>query len=163
MLPLLELFAPLLKKRDTYYVAAIVVVSLFAWRSLTRARADEAALAARPKVETRIDVQTKTVTMQGPERIVEKVVKGEVVERIVYKDAATTTTGTEKEYDRTVAPACPAAPKAPWRYAGALVDPFAETKLVGLRGGVTLYDRVDLGLSARSQPNAVALEAGIRF
>ncbi len=99
----------------------------------------------------------------GPERIVEKVVKGDVVERIIYKEPATTTTEAQKDYDRTTAPACPSASPAPWRYAGAVVDPLSQTKLVGLRGGVTLYNRLDLGLSARSQPNTVALEAGVRF
>lgn len=154
---------PLLKKWETWVIITLLVVLFYVLSLQHRLTAAEAALAARPKVETRIDVQTKTVTVQGPERVVEKVVKGDVVERVIYKEPATTTTEAQKDYDRTTAPACPASPAAPWRYAGAVVDPLSTTKLVGVRGGVTIYNRLDLGASWRSQPNAFALEAGVRF
>jgi hypothetical protein len=162
--PVLEALAPLFKKRDTYYLLLIVLLALAFMHAKRRADGDELALAARPKVETRVDVHTVTKTVQGPERVVEKVVKGEVVERVVYKDQAVTTTEAQKDYDRTTAPACPAAAPAPWRYAGVLADPFAPTKLVGLRGGVTLWNRVDLGISGRFSPRAEgAAEVGVRF
>lgn len=159
----LEALAPLLKKWQTWVVLVLAALILYIFSLRGQLAAANAALAARPKVETRVEVQTKTVTVQGPERIVEKIVKGDVVERVIYKEPATTTTEAQKDYDRTTAPACPSAAPAPWRYAGAVVDPLSTTKLVGVRGGVTLYNRLDLGASWRSQPNAFAFEAGVRF
>ncbi|MES2156155.1 MAG: hypothetical protein V4510_13555 [bacterium] len=161
---LLKMFAPLLKKRDTYYVGAILVLGLLLWRTGAAWRGAEDALAARPKVVTRVDVQTHTVTVQGPERVVERVVKGEVVERVVYKDAATTTTEAQKDYDRTTTPACAPAAPLPWRYAGIMVDPSAPAPVVGLRGGVTFFDRLDLGVAGRFIPHPEAQgEVSLRF
>lgn len=161
---LLSLLLPLLRKRDTYYLAAIVVLTLFLWGSLSRVKSQTAALAARPTVESHVEVQTRTVTIQGPERVVEKLVQGAVVERIIYKEPVTTTTGTERTYDRQVTPSCPPAPPAPWRYLGVLADPSTTSKLVGLRGGVTLWNRLDLGVGARLAPRREwQAEAGIRF
>lgn len=172
MLPLLETLLPLLKKRDAAYIVIIIVLGAMVMTSGAHIKTLDAALAARPKTDTKVEMKVKTVvhtvTVQGPERVVEKITQGEVVERVVYRDAPTTTvvdeaTGTEKEYARETAPACPASLPMPWRYAGAMVDPLSTTKLVGARGGITLYNRVDLGLSWRSQPNAGALEVGVRF
>lgn len=161
---LLSILVPLLRKRDTYYLAAIVILALFLWGSLSRVRSQAAALAARPTVESHLEVQTRTVTVAGKERVVEKIVAGAVVERIVYREPSTTTTGTERTYDRQVTPSCPPAPPAPWRYAGVLADPATQTKLVGLRGGVTLWNRLDFGVGARLAPRREwQIEAGIRF
>lgn len=174
MLPLLEAalptLLPLLKKRDTYYVAAIAVLTFCLWGALTRARGDENALAARPRVETKVKTNTKTVTVAGPERVETKTVyvpgttQIQYVDRVVEIGPATTTVTAEKDYDRSSTPSCPPAPVAPWRYVGVLADPFAPTKLVGVRGGVTLFNRLDLGLGARFSPRAEGqAEVSVRF
>lgn len=173
MLPLLEsalpTLLPLAKKWQTWAIlglSALVVYVLLLRQQLATANLE---LAARPRVETKVQTQTRTIIAAGPVRTETKIIyrpgtkEIQYVDRIVTQDPVTTTTVAEKAYDQTVAPACPAAPKAHWRSVSALVDPFAATKLVGLHGGITLGDRVDLGFEARTQPNAVAFDAGIRF
>lgn len=150
------ILSELLRRRDTYYAIVIVSLAVFGWQTRAAYKADEAIIATRPKVETRIE--TRTVT--GPERIVEKLVKGEVVERVIDKGPTTT----DRDFDRAVVPACLPVVKQPWRYAGVLVDPSEKTKLVGLRGGVTLWNRFDLGLAGRLAPRREGqLELSVRF
>ena len=148
-------------------ILALIAVCAFEGLGLyaltQRHKADLAALSAKPKTETKIETRTNTVTVQGPERIIERVIKGEVVERIVYKEPETTTTVANQELEKSVAPACTAAPSR-WRYAGVMVNPTSQNKLVGLRAGVTLWNRLDLGAGVRFGPRTEGLaEAGIRF
>lgn len=177
--PLLGLLAPLLKRRDTYYLAAIGTLGFLLWSSNRRLHLAETALALKPRVETVVQTKIKTVVVQGPERVVEKLVAGAVVERTVYRDPVTTTTGAENNYATKETPICTApggtealpgreaevlAPGSRWRYAGIMVDPFSASKLVGLRGGVTVWGRLDLGLGVRFVPHPQGqAEISLRF
>jgi hypothetical protein len=166
--PLLEAFAPLLKKRDTYYVILIAILAIVIFFGQAKLKADETALAARPKVEIKTEQQVKTVRVAGPVRIESKEVKGPgdtvFIDRIIERGETTTTTQKDTQVDKTIAPACVAAAPAPWRYAGVMVDPLSSTKLVGARGGVTLWNRLDLGGSLRLDRGAQgAVEASVRF
>ena len=79
-----------------------------------------------------MEAETRTITVAGPVHTEVKTVyvpgtkEIQYVDRIVTQDPVTTTVAAEKDYDQKVAPACPAAPARPWRYAGALVVPTAK-------------------------------------
>lgn len=159
-----EAVAPLFKKWQTWVLLVLLALAFYIYSLRAQLAAANAALAERPKVETHIETKTVTVVKQGPERIVEKVVKGEVVERVVYKDASETTTGTERALDKSVAPAClPAAP-LPWREVSALVDPFSASKLVGLDGSATIGGRFVIGAGGRFDRGGEGhARLGVRF
>lgn len=161
---------PLLKKRDTYYVAAIAVLAFLLWRADVVGRNEAAALAARANVRTHAEVVTKTVRVAGPVHYDVKTVyvpgtkEIQYVERVITRDPVTTTTVADRTLDRVVAPACAPAAPVPWRSAGVLLDPLATTKIVGLRGGVTLFRNFELGAAARFVPNPqIEGELGVRF
>lgn len=161
---LVEAVAPLFKKRDTWYILLIVLLALAFDHARHRADAAEAVVDSRPKIETHIETKTVTVVKQGPERIVEKIVKGEIIERVVYKDASETTTGTERALDKNVTPACLPASAIPWREVSAAVDPTSTSKLVGLDGSVTLGGRFVLGAGGRFDRGGEGhARLGVRF
>lgn len=167
--------APLLKKWETWVVLTLLVVLLYVLSLQRQLAAANAALAARPTVSDTAKTATDFHEEKGKVTIVERFLpapaatvacpnpKLQLAERDTIREPSVIDRKTESENAHTEAPACPAALPAPWRYAGAVVDPFAPTKLVGLRGGVTLYNRVDLGVSARTQPNTITGDVGIRF
>ncbi len=165
----LEPFLPLLKKWQTWVILVLVALIIYILSLRGQLAAANAALAARPAIHTEAEQKTQIVRVAGPVHYETKTVfvpgtnTVQYVDRIITRDPVTTTTEKETEVKRDEKPACPPLPAAPWRYAGAVVDPLAQTKLVGLRGGVTLYDRLDLGAAFRTQPNLYTLEAGIRF
>lgn len=90
----------------------------------------ETALAAKPKIETRVRVETKTKIVQGPERIVERIIEnpgGErIVERVVTREAVTTESGTDsdtKSSENPVAARIVLGGRAPRWILGATVAP----------------------------------------
>lgn len=153
-----EVLWPLAKKRDTWYILVIAVLAFAVWALRAELRTDKVALAARPAVETHV----VTRTVQGPERIVEKVVKGDVVERTVYKDPVTTVT----EASRDTHPACPDPLRPPTRYVGAGWSPLDERR-PRIRAGGTLFGRLDLGgyydTAKTPAQGALGIEAAYRF
>lgn len=164
-----ELLAPLLKKRDTWYLLIILVLLLLFRFEHAARKADDAALAARPAVHTETEQQLKVVRIAGPVHVETRTVyvpgkPGEVqyVDRIVTRDAVTTTTTKDSEMQRDVRPACPPAPRAPWRYAGATLDLPALLPR-RLEGGITWYGRLDTGLNYDFKYHAVGLDARVRF
>lgn len=169
---LLNLLLPLLKRKEFYVVSLVGSLGLALWLSRHQVKDLQAALAARPTVEahTQTKVETKTVTkiVRGPERVVTKYAEGKVVEKIVYRDPVELTIGKEQEREteasKTVTPSCGGEGADRWRFAGVMVDPTAPAKLVGLRGGVTLWRRLDLGAGFRFSPHAEGqAELGLRF
>lgn len=167
---LLPSLLPLLKRRDTYYCLAIALLAFLLWQTKVTLGNDNAALAARANVTTHAQVQTKTVLVAGPVRTETKTVfvpgtkTIEYIDRVVLQEPATTTTETASVTDRAVTAACPAAAKAPWRSAGVLWDPAETSKVVGVRGALTLFKNFEIGAQARFAPRAEgALETSVRF
>lgn len=117
----------------------------------------ERALAAKPKVEIREVV--KTVTKRGPVQVVERIV--------VAPDGTKTTERTtnrgevvaekDKESERTETPV--QAPRYD-RFIGVLLDPLSVTKANGLRGGMTVFGRIDAAASVRVSNTGVPALGG---
>lgn len=169
LLPLLQALRPLLNKRDTYYIAAILVLALLLLGARRTVKADAAALAARPAIHMEADQQVKTVRVAGPVRVETKTVyvpgttQIQYVDRVVDTAPVTTTTEKESQVERDVRPACSAAAALPWRYLGLYTD-SADASKAGLRGGVTLWNTLDLGAGIVFSPRrAGRLEAAVRF
>lgn len=144
----------------------------------------KATIAARPmistkvetKVETKIETQVKTVRVEGPVRIVERVIhepgQKEIVERVITRDAVTTTTGKETEKDtasdtlaaRVEVPACAAERPTPRWIMGASTGILEPSRSIGIRGGVTIGGRVDLTLGYDFYGHdRVRIDAAYRF
>lgn len=176
LVPVLQFFAPLFKRLDTYLVLLIVLLALAFNHARHRADAAEAALAARPAVSDTARKETDLHVERGKVTVVERFLpappasaacpdpKPQLAERVTTRDPSVIDRTTQAEQTHAEAPACPAAAAAPWRYAGVLADPTSASKLVGLYGGVTLKDRLDLGVGLRFSPHAeIQGQAGIRF
>jgi hypothetical protein len=166
---LLDLLAPLLKKRDTWYLLVILVLALLLCALRARLKTDEAVIAARPAVHTEAEQQSHSVRVAGPVRVVTKTVyvpgttQVQYVERDIERGQTTTTTEKDSHVVKDVRPACPPAPRAPWRYAGVTVDPLNSFMPRALRGGVSLWGRLDVGGSFDWKYRALGLEAAVRF
>lgn len=157
MPPLLPLLLPLLKRAEFYVVLVILLLLAACLRYRALYRADELALAQRPKVEFRERIVERKVQVKvaGPVRVVEHIVElpggGRTIEREVDKSAVKTDTssGRELAVDRREEPACPPAPRR-WRHTVLDFAPGASGLVpVGLHGGVTLWDAFILEGSAR--------------
>jgi hypothetical protein len=163
-----ELLAPLLKKRDTWYLLVILAL-LLAFRLEHAARkVDEAVIAARPAVHTEAEQHVQIVRVSGPVRVETKTVyvpgtnQVQYVERIAERGASTTTTQKESQVVKDVKPACPPAPRAPWRYVSAALDvPGLTPRRLG--AGVTWYGRLDTGLDYDFKYHAAGLDLRVRF
>jgi hypothetical protein len=167
---LLDLLAPLLRKRDTWYLVVILVLLFFLVLARSALKAANAALAARPAVHTEAEQKVQVVRVAGPVKVETKTVyvpgttQVQYVERVVERAPVTTTTEKESEIVKDVRPACPPAPARPWREASVLVDPLATSKLVGLDGSVTLGDRLVLGAGGRIDRGGEGhARIGVRF
>jgi hypothetical protein len=176
LLPLLEALAPLLKKRDTWYILVIVMLACLLGLARRRAAADEAALAARPAISDSAKVATEVHEEKGKVTIVERFApaapataacpspRPQLVERDIVREPTVIDRQTQSETAHSERPACPAAPPRPWREAGVLLDPLAPTKLVGLDGSVTLWDRWVVGVGGRFDRGGEAhARLGVRF
>ncbi len=149
-----------------------------------RIKALDAALAARPATEDHVESKISTTQARGKIIVVRHYVPGAcppiqvsavphensapvasapiLVDETIEEDPVVTTVVKERDSEKTSTPISTPPPK--WRYAGVLADPFAPAKLVGLRGGITLYDRVDLGLGVRFWPRTeTQAEVSLRF
>jgi hypothetical protein len=108
-----------------------------------------------------------TKTVEGPVRIVEKIIEkpgGEkIVERVITREVVVK----EAASEHSEAPACPAVKAAPRWIVGASVDPIGaqgwrNTALI--RGGVTLGGRLDLTVGhSVTGPNRSEVGVGVRF
>lgn len=99
----LTAFSVVWRHRDKA-LGVFVVLLIFAIHLLNgQVQSLEIALASKPrietKIETRIETKIETRIVQGPERIVEKIIikpSGEkIIERVVYRDRIITVSGTE--------------------------------------------------------------------
>jgi hypothetical protein len=161
LLPLLEALAPLLKKRDTWYILAIAMLCCLLGLERRRAAADEAALAQRPAVSDSAKVSTDLHEEKGKVTIVERFLpappataacpdpKPQLAERQITREPSVIDRKTDTQTAHAEIPACPAAPPEPWREVDAILDPFAPSKLVGLGGSVTLKRHFVLGAGGR--------------
>ncbi len=120
-------------------------------------------LADKPKVETKVETRVETKIVQGPERIVERVVKGEVVERVVYRDPVTTQTVKDKASEQVEKPFCPPEKNSPARFVGVLLPPTGDPADMIVHGGVTLGGRLDLGYGFQPHGGIHRLEGNWRF
>jgi hypothetical protein len=139
---------------------ALLAACLLAFGLSKDNEALRAALAAKPKIETRIE----TKTVKGPVRIVEKIVTtpgGErIVERVVTRDAVTRET--IAAHNET--PAC-VAPYVPRFLIGASANPFRSQDGIMLRGGYTVNGRLDLsyGHSITGKDERHEIATALRF
>lgn len=150
------------KNRDKALVGVVVSLLFVVYLLNGLVQSLEVALAAKPRIETRIEtrVETKIETriVQGPERIVEKIIikpGGErIVERIIYRDRIVTVTGTETvkeveeetEQDPVVARSCMAS-NGSRIIVGASLSPFEIDGIRTLRMarvGYSFQNRIDL-------------------
>lgn len=104
-----------------------------------------AKLAARPMIESH--VETKLVRVTGPVRIVEKLVKGEVTERVVYRDPVILTR--EVEVERKDVPICPDSPPGNKRFLGLEFAADHGKNVQAADAGFTIRNRVDLSAGWR--------------
>jgi hypothetical protein len=176
LLPLLEALAPLLKKRDTWYILVIVTLLCLLGVERRRAAADEAALAARPTVQDTAKVASDVHEEKGKVTITERYAPSppasaacpnpqpQLLAREIVREPTVIDRKTESETAHSERPSCPAAAPAPWREASVLVDPTAGTKLVGLDGSITLWDRMVLGIGGRFDRGGEGhARVGVRF
>lgn len=81
---------------------------LWIWGLLGHINALRAAVDAKPKVESSVQVKTDTRIVQGPERVVERIIEvpggTKTVERTIYRDRVVSTTGTESKKESTETP-----------------------------------------------------------
>lgn len=168
---LLDLLAPLLKKRDTYYIVAIIVLVLLFVGAKRRYVSDEAALAARPAVHETAEQQVKVVKVAGPVRVETRTVYKPGTTQVVYVDRVvdsspvTTTTEKQSEVVKDVKPACPAAPAARNRFVGVQTSPLNQ-KAIGVEVGMTLFGAIDARAGYEfygSGQDRIRLGAGYRF
>lgn len=146
-------------------ILATIAVGLFAFsvRAVQRVMRLEADLAAKPRVVEKVVVKTETKKIQGPVRVVEKLVEGKVVERVVYKDPVVTETKKDAEKDHVETPICPAPHAAPTRFAGLLVPPTGNPADLIVHGGVTLGEHIDFGYGFQPHGGIHRLEGNWRW
>jgi hypothetical protein len=168
----LEVFAPLLKKRDTWYLILIVLLALAFDHARKRADAAEAIIATRPSIHTEAEQKTQIVRVSGPVRYETKTVyvpgttQIQYVDRVVMRDPVTTTTEKETEVKRDVAPACPPPYRPKTRFAGLIFggDGYQGSWVKGARGGIDVFDRLDLGVNlVREKQGATVLGGDVSF
>lgn len=165
----LSLLRRLLRSKDSRYVTAIVVLSTGLAIAVWRVDELEKALAAKPKIITETEVETKIVTVEGPERIVEKIVEkpgGErIIERVIEKEATRTETGTEAKAVRSQTPTGKL--DLPRRYIGLAIDPISRFDKPRFRAGLTVWNRLDLGVAYDTRfplnRGGAQIEAALRF
>lgn len=157
-------------QREPYELGVIVLLAVLLMRAGAAIKARDATLAERPKVEMRVETRTAVKVVEGPVRVETKTVyvpgttQVQYVDRVVERASKTVDRSAEREADKSVAPVCPAAASAPWRTAAVLLDPTETAKVVGLRGDVTLLNRLVLGLGFRASPRLEGqAELGVRF
>lgn len=174
------------ERRVAALCCLVLALLLVIWGLLGRLQAAGAALAAKPKVETKVEtkvvekVVTKVETrvVAGPERVVEKEVRGPdqvvYIDRIIERGPVTTETGTKTEAqkdsdkvaERTQEPVCPQGARAPRWIVGASV-PAAEPKNMdkaAVKVGVTFFNRVDVMAGYQlSGQDRVRVDANLRF
>lgn len=154
-------------------IVLALAVALLVWAfTLEHRRADglEAALAAKPRVEVKSEKTENTKIVQGPVRIVEhySVVPGKcepiVTERIIEAAPRVETKVVEVEKSHADVPNCPAPYQTKRWIVGADVDAFDPRNAQTIRGGVTLFDRVDLTIGhSVVGPGKTTIGAGVRF
>lgn len=133
---LLELW----RRRDIVLVLIVVGVVYVAKLQYDKIKILQVQIAEKPAVVDRVVMKT----VQGPERVVEKIVEkpgGErVIERTVYKEAVTAVATN----DHSEIPICPA-PERKNRYLfGASADPFRAQDGQMLHAGYSINNRIDL-------------------
>lgn len=162
----MEAVAPLFKKWETWVVITLLAVLLYVLSLQRQLAAANAALAARPAVHLEAEQQVHTVRVAGPVRVETKTVyvpgtkEIQYVDRIVETGSVTTTTQKDSEVKKDVQPACVAPAAFPRRYVGTTLDLGGPR---AVRGGVTLWDHLDVGASYDWKYNAAGLEAAWRF
>lgn len=115
-------------------------IAYFAWLQQRTIGGLEAQLAAKPLVQEKL----VTKTVQGPVHYVETIVEKPGGERVITRDVVREVKVTETSEQRTETPACPAPKLEPRWIAGVQADPFNYQRSAAVRGGVTLFNRVDV-------------------
>jgi hypothetical protein len=164
----LELLKLAWDNRTKVLMLIVVLLAWALWIQQKRIGGLQAQLAAKPMVETKTQTQLVTKVVEGPERIVEKIVTQpggvQVVERTIYKDAQIATTQSETESATKETPAYAAPAAAPRWIVAAAADPFGASRNVALRAGVTLGGRLDLSYEhSITGAGRQAVDVGWRF
>lgn len=133
-------YALLWDQRFKVALLALVAAAAMLVRQQEKIASLGQALRDKPKVETR--VETKTV--QGPVRIVEKIITSpageKIVERVITRDVVVKDSTAAK----VETPICPA-PYKPRFFIGASANPFRSQDGQMLQIGYTVNGRLDLG------------------
>lgn len=179
--PLGQALLPLLRKRDTYYVAAIVVLAVAAWSLRGKVRVLELTLATKATVVEQKhesvdkDVKVDTRKEQGRVKIVREYVQvpgsctstlareTEEHEPVVTVIGRTEATDRKTDIARSETPACPQFAPRTWGLGGGF-DPRNRD-----RGSVTLsksFGDLTVGLGhnvgAGARPGDVSVSASIK-
>jgi len=150
------------KRRDII----LLVVLLLALIALGKKDAEyRELLASKAKVEVREVVKTKIVRVSGPERVTTRTIFRpggvKVITRVRESDGSTTTTGKESDIARSESPTCPQAQAKRW-YLGGGVNAM-DREDWSARGGITLFDRFDVGYRFQRDRLTHHVEAAVRF
>lgn len=135
-------------------LAALIFLAAAYLRERQKVAARDAIIAARPATEEEV----REIRVEGPVRVVEKIVAGEVVERETMREVVRV----ERDSSRSETPACPPAPRPKTRYAGLAAAPDAWRR-PRVSAGLTLADRLDLGAYYDSRYAAFGLETRVRW
>ncbi len=139
-------------KSEATVGAALLLVALFiSWAHRGARIAElETAMAAKPRVEFRDRVVEKKVRVAGPVHVVTVQAPDGTKTTTVDRAVVTTTTDKARDTERTETPVClpPRSPRT--RFAGLLLGPDGTGSWIeGARGGLNLFDRIDVAASFR--------------
>lgn len=138
------------KDADARLVLGIVLLGFLLLALSLRLVAMERELRARPATEVKTETRTVTRVVEGPTKVVERIVYQpggvRIIEREVNRDSMVTEKGVEKAVERTETPVSGGVPK---RYVGVMVAPDTPYKAYGVRGGMTIFGRFDIGVGYR--------------
>lgn len=141
-------------------IALALMLMLAGWRIVQL----QGQLAAKPAVESKTEVRTVTRTVAGPVRIVERFVDTpgpeRIIERVTERGPVTTEKGTERAVERSETPMGERTPK---RFLGVMVAHDVPTKVFGVRGGMTVFGRLDLGVGYRFAGPWIGPQAEVAF
>jgi hypothetical protein len=153
----------LLQRKDVVAVVVIVALSLSLWRVQSQKHDLELVVASRPAIQDHKSKERKV----GPKRTETTTTIAPDGTKTIKKvqDVASEETKTEVAHSEVPA-AIPVRPSRT-RYLGLGVDPLDYARLPRLRGGVTLLERLDVGLAYDARRpltgGAVTIEAAWRF
>lgn len=153
---------------NKYLLAVAVALGLMLMLAGRRIMELDQALEAKPKIEIRTVEKIKTVRVAGPVEIRERIIVApdgtKTIERATERGQVVTNTGKESELARSEEPVrSPVIKKT--RFAGLTLDPGSFHYINGVRGGMTLFDSVDLAAGYHFQGRATGFfaDAALRF